>query len=135
MIHRLGGLASGLAVALFTIMFVEFIGNQLVPPPSGYDMSAGSAMSLPFENLIWPVIGWFLGALAGAWVAVRISGERWTAWAIVALVLAATIFNFALITHPMWMMIVGILAPILGGWVGQALPRGRPPKIDLESAD
>jgi hypothetical protein len=125
MIHRLGGLAAGLAVAIFTIMMAEFVGNQFFPPPRGYDMSAGSALSLPVANLIWPVIGWFLGALAGSWVAVRISGHRWTGWAIVALVLAATIFNFALITHPLWMMIAGVLAPILGGWVGQSLPKSR----------
>ena len=132
MIHRLGGLAAGLAVAIFTIMFVEFIGNQLFPPPRGYDMSAGSAMSLPVENLIWPVIGWFLGALSGAWVAVRISGERWTGWAIVVLVIAATVLNFAMITHPLWMMIAGPIAAILGGWIGQSLPRGRRPELDVD---
>lgn len=132
MIHRLGGLAAGLAVAIFTIMFVEFIGNQLFPPPRGYDMSAGSAMSLPVENLIWPVIGWFLGALSGAWVAVRISGERWTGWAIVALVIAATVLNFAMITHPLWMMIAGPVAAILGGWIAQMLPKGRRPELDVE---
>jgi hypothetical protein len=121
MVHRLIGLAAGLAVGLFAIIFVEFIGNQLFPPPRGYDMTSGSALSLPVETLIWPVIGWFLGGLAGAWVAVRISGERWTGWAIAALVLAATILNFALITHPLWMMIGGPLAPLLGGWIGQRL--------------
>ena len=132
MIHRLAALAAGLALAIFTIMLVEFVGNLLFPPPSGYDMSAGSALSLPVENLIWPVIGWFLGALAGSWAAGRISGEQWTGWAIVALVLAATIFNFALISHPLWMMIVGVLAPLLGGWLGQWLPKGRRPALTEE---
>jgi hypothetical protein len=132
MIHRLGGLAAGLATAIFTIMIVEFIGNQLFPPPRGYDMSAGSALSLPVENLIWPVIGWFLGALAGSWLAIGISGERWTGWAIAALVLAATIFTFTLVTHPLWMMIAGAAAPILGGWIGQLLPKGRRPELTEE---
>ena len=132
MIHRLGGLAAGLAVAIFTIMFVEFIANQLFPPPQGYDMSGGSALSLPVGNLMGPVVGWFLGALAGSWVAIRISGERWTGWAIVVLVLAATILNFALITHPLWMMIAGPAAAILGGWIGQALPKARRPRLDVD---
>lgn len=132
MIHRLGGLAAGLAVAIFTIMFAEFIGNQLFPPPRGYDMNAGSALSLPVENLMGPVVGWFLGAMAGSWVAVRISGERWTGWAIVVLVLAATVLNFALITHPLWMMIAGPVAAILGGWIGEALPKARRPRLDVE---
>ena len=127
MIHRLAGLAAGLAVALFAIMTTEFIGNQFFPPPDGYDMSGGSAMSLPVANLIWPVIGWFLGSFAGSWVALRIAGEQWAGWAIVGLVLAATIFNFALITHPLWMMIVGGLAPILGGWLGQLVSQSSGP--------
>ena len=130
MIQRLGGLAAGLAVALVTIVLVEFVGNQMFPPPRGYDMSAGSALALPVATLIWPVIGWFLGALAGAWVALRVSGEQWTGWAIAALVLAATMLNFVLVTHPLWMMIAGVLAPLLGGLLGQLLPRGRRPRLE-----
>ena len=125
MIRTLAGLAAGLAVAILTIMAVEGIGNQLYPPPAGYDMRSGSAETLPFATLIWPVIGWFLGAAAGTWVAVRVSGEKWAGWAIAVCVLAATILNLALITHPIWVIVVGVIAPLLGGWVGQMLPRGR----------
>jgi hypothetical protein len=122
MIRTLAGLAAGLAVAILTIIAIEGIGNQLYPPPAGYDMTSGSAETLPFETLVWPVIGWFLGAIAGSWVAVRVSGERWAGWAIAACVLAATILNLALISHPLWMIIAGAIAPLVGGWVGQRLP-------------
>ncbi|MGI8611223.1 MAG: hypothetical protein ACR2KH_02965 [Sphingomicrobium sp.] len=125
MIRQLAGLAAGLTVAISTIIALEAIGNQLFPPPAGYDMTSGSAETLPFETLVWPVIGWFLGAIAGCWVAVRVSGERWVGWAIAACVLAATILNLVLITHPLWMIIAGVAAPLLGGWVGQRLPTGR----------
>ena len=125
MVRALAGLAAGLAVAIFTVMAVEALGNQLYPPPAGYDMTQASAETLPFETLIWPVIGWFLGALAGGWVALRVSGERWTGWVIAACVLAATGLNFALITHPLWMIAAGIIAPLLGGWIAQRLPKGR----------
>ena len=124
MIRSLAGLAAGLAVAIFTIAGVEAIGYQLVPPPAGYDMSGVSSETLPFETLVWPVIGWFVGAIAGSWVAIRVSGERWTGWAIAACVLAATILNLVLITHPLWMIVAGVVAPPLGGWVGQLLPKG-----------
>jgi len=129
MIRTLAGLAVGLAVAIVSIMLAEFIGHQLFPPPRGYDMSQGSALSLPVETLIWPVIGWLLGAIAGSWVAIRICGKTWAGWVIALLVLAATIFNFALFSHPMWMMIAGAIAPLAGGWVGQRLPKGRPVEI------
>ena len=125
MIRQLAGLAAGLTVAISTIAAVEAIGYQLFPPPTGYDMAAGSSETLPLETLVWPVIGWFLGAIAGSWVAVRVSGERWTGWAIAACVLAATVLNLVLITHPLWMIIAGVLAPLLGGWVGDRLPKGR----------
>jgi hypothetical protein len=125
MIRNLAGLATGLGVAIMTVMAVEGIGNRLYPPPAGYDLTSGSAETLPFETLVWPVIGWFLGAVAGSWVAVRVSGERWLSWAVAVCVLAATILNLALITHPTWVIVAGIIAPVLGGWLGQRLPHGR----------
>jgi hypothetical protein len=117
----LAGVVAGLAAAIAIIMSVEGIGNQLYPPPRGYDMSSGSALTLPVRTLIFPVIGWFLGALVGAWLAVRISRRGWTAWVIAACVLAATVFNFALITHPLWVMVAGAIAAPLGGLIGQRL--------------
>ena len=123
-IRTLAGLAAGLLVAILTIMAVEGIGNQLYPPPAGYDMTTASAETLPFETLIWPVIAWFLGALAGGWVAVRVCGVRWAGWAIAGFVLAATLLNLALITHPLWMIIAGIAAPLLGGLIADRLPKG-----------
>jgi len=121
MIRELGGLAAGLGVAVATMVAVEAVGNRLFPPPAGYDLSQGSALSLPFETLVWPAIGWFLGALAGSWVAMRASGERWPAWVVAGCVLAATIFNLVLIRHPMWMIVAGVLAPLVGGWLGQQI--------------
>ena len=131
MLRTLMGLAAGLAVAIVAIVIVEAIGSQLFPPPRGYDMTRASAVALPIETLIWPVIGWFLGSLAGSAIAVHLAGQRWAGWAIVALVLAATVLNFALITHPTWMMVAGPLAAVLGGWLGQQLAsRTRRPSLD-----
>ena len=124
MIRTLAGLASGLTVAIVTIMALEAIGNRVYPPPGGYDMTGSSAESLPFETLVWPVIGWFVGSLAGAWVALRVSAEAWAGWAIAGCVLAATILNLALIRHPLWMIVAGLAAPVVGGWIAQRLPKG-----------
>ena len=119
MLRTLMGLAAGLAVAIVTIMIVEAIGNMLFPPPRGYDLTAGSAMALPIETLIWPVIGWFAGSLTGSALAVHLSRQPWAGWAIAALVLAAMVLTFALITHPLWIMVAGPLAALIGGWIGQ----------------
>ena len=128
MLRTLLGLAAGLAVAIVTVMIVETVGNQLFPPPNDFDMTLASAEALPFKTLVWPVLAWFLGSLAGSALAVYVSGQAWTGWAVAALVLAGTIFNFAMIAHPLWVMIAGGIAPILGGWLGQQLAgrtRGR----------
>lgn len=131
MLRTLVGLAAGMAVAIVTIIIAEAIGSQLFPPPRGYDLTRASAVALPFETLIWPVIGWFLGSLAGSALAVHLAVQRWAGWAIVGLVLAAMVLNFALITHPTWMMVAGPLAAILGGWLGQQLAaRTRRPSMD-----
>ena len=121
MIRPLAGLAAGLGVAIVTMVSVEAVGNRLFPPPAGYDLSQGSALSLPFETLVWPVIGWLLGALAGSWVALRASGQRWPAWVVTVCVLAASLLNLALIRHPAWMITAGVLTPLFGGWLGQQI--------------
>jgi sorbitol-specific phosphotransferase system component IIBC len=127
----LGGIAAGIAVAMLIIMAVETIGNQLYPPPRGFDMAAGSSVNLPFATLIFPVIGWFLGARAGAWLATHLSGHAWAGWALAGLVLLATLLNLVLITHPLWMIIAGIVAPILGGLIGQRLGARRLPRREV----
>ena len=124
MVRPLSAIAAGLATAIVTIMAVEAIGYQLYPPPAGFDMARPSAELLPFETLVFPVVGWFLGALAGGWLAIRLSGQRWTAWLVAAFVLAATILNLALITHPLWMIVAGLLASPLGGGVAQWISKG-----------
>ena len=109
MLRTLVGLAAGLAVAILTIMIVETIGHQLFPPPRGFDMTLESAMALPFANLIWPVLAWFLGSArrqrAGG---LHLGTSAGPAGRSPRFVLVGTIFNFALITHPLWMMIAGV---------------------------
>jgi hypothetical protein len=83
----------------------------------------GSVVALPFESLIAQVLGWFAGSLAGSALAVYVSGQRWTGWAIALLVLGGTIFYFALASQAVWMMIAGVVAPLLGGFLGQALAK------------
>ena len=121
MIRKLGGVAAGLVIAMALIMLIETLGHQLSPPPAGYDMNAGSARALPVGNLLFPVLGWFVGTLAGASAALRISRTRWTGWAVTAFVLLGAIANFAMITHPLWVMAAGIVAVVLAGWLAQRL--------------
>jgi hypothetical protein len=112
---------------LLTIMAVETLGHSVAPPPAGYDMNAGSALALPVSNLLFPVIGWFVGTFAGAFAASRISRAQWTGWTVAAIVLLGAVASFVMITHPLWVMAAGVVAPLLAGWLAQQLARAPPP--------
>ena len=126
--RTIGAVAGGIAVALLVIMLVEAIGNTLYPPPAGLDLQDADAVSrMPFRTLIFPVIAWFLGALAGGILAVWFSRLGWTAWPVAAVVLVGTVAQFALMAHPLWMMIAGLVAPVIAALLAQRLAPRRTP--------
>jgi hypothetical protein len=106
MIRILGGIVAGMAAAITFMMIVEAIGNQVAPAPA-----AG--------NAAFPVIGTLLGALVGGFLAIRVSDQPWTAWALAAAVLVATVFNFLLMDYAAWVIVAGLVAPLLGAWLAQ----------------
>lgn len=76
--------------------------------------------SLPTEAMVLLLVTWSVGAFAGGWVAARIAGWAFLlhAWLIGALVLFGVAMNFYTlktehdITHPDWLIIVGLLLPM-----------------------
>jgi hypothetical protein len=124
MVKKLGGLVAGLAVAVVTIMLMEALGHRLFPPPGGPDVYATAAGASPPATLAMVVLAWFLGTLAGSWLAVRISRAHWTGWAIAGAILLAAVYTFTTVSHPAWAMIAGILAPLVGAWLGIRLASG-----------
>jgi hypothetical protein len=129
MIRTLAGVAAGIAVAIVLMMIVEAMGNALFPPPA-LDLNNPDAPAfLPFMNQLFPILGWFLAAVAGGWLAIQTSARQWAAWLVAASVLVGEILDFALGRHALWVMIVGVVAPVLGAWVAQKLP-GRPLRVN-----
>ena len=126
MIRTLGGLAWGIGVAILVMMLVEAAGNQLYPPPVGLDLERpDAAFRMPFRTLIFPVLGWFLGPLAGGMIAIRVSGRRWASWPVAAVVLVGAIVQFALAGYPLWMIAAGLAAPPAAALLAQLLVRPR----------
>ena len=127
MMRQILGAVLGCAVAIGVIMLVELVGHAVLPAPTGYDPMTedGAARYLreaPMAAKLALVFGWFAGALAGGWTAVRIGLRSWLAWIPAGLVLLGGIANMVMIPHPVWMMAAGVLAPLLGGWLAS---RGR----------
>lgn len=120
MIRTLGGIAAGLAAAIVLMMVTEAIGHRVAPAPGWIDLPGGAEEpSMPVLSLLFPLLGWFLGALVGGWIAIRLSDRAWTAWAVAAIVLVAAIFNFVLLPFPAWVIVAGLGLPALGAWLAQ----------------
>ena len=125
MIRTLGGVAAGVAIAIVLMMVVEAIGNALFPTPAIDLNDPNAPQALPLANQLFPILGWFLGTLVGGWFAIRLSGRDWTVWLIAASVLVGELLDYLLGRHNAWVMIAGILAPLVAAWAAQKLPGGK----------
>ena len=70
MLRDIGAVVAGLAVAVVIIMAVQMVGHGIWPPPEGLDWNDTEvirtyASQLPFLALLFPIVSYFLGALAG----------------------------------------------------------------------
>lgn len=122
MIRTLGGIVAGMAAAITLIMVTEAIGNQIAPAPAQLEFTdITRTPPLPLMTLLFPILGWFLGALVGGFIAIKVSDRPWTAWVIAGAVLVATGFNFILMAFPPWVIVAGLIVPVLGGWLAQRI--------------
>jgi len=116
------GVIAGVVVALLCVGAVEMIGHSLYPPPAGLDIKdradqARLMEAMPAAAKAFVLLGWFAGALAGAWAANRIARRSIAGWAVALLVIAAGVATMLMIPHPAWMWAGGIALPLLAGWI------------------
>lgn len=118
MLRRVGGVVAGVVVAGVTVGVVQAIGHRLYPPPAGTNLGDVAQVTdyvanMPPVALSFVLLAWFLGALIGGWVALRIA--RWQAapWLVAGLILFGALWTFYNIPHPIWMMGGGIALPLL----------------------
>ena len=130
MLRLIGSIVAGIVLAVATVFVVELVGHIVYPvgETDMQDREAVAAMiaALPVGALLIVALAWLLGALVGGSLAARLSGRRWPAWvvaAVVALFALATVFMYP---HPVWMQIAAFVAPALGGLIaGHLAARGR----------
>ena len=116
------GIVAGIVVAFLCVFAVEWIGHDLYPPPEGLDIKdpadqARLMAAMPTAAKAMVLAAWFVGALAGAWVANRIAGRSIAGWIVALLVVAGGVATMIMIPHPVGMWAGGILLPLLAGWI------------------
>lgn len=116
------GIVAGVVVGGLVVFLVESAGHAMFPPPVGTDLSNPEAMktliaSLPAGAIVMLLLGWFLGALAGAVTAKVIAKREMAAWIVGVIFVALTASNFIYIPHPVWMMAAGVALPLLAAWI------------------
>jgi uncharacterized membrane protein len=118
------GIVAGIVAAFLIVFGVELVGHGLYPPPAGLDMTkaedqARLMAAMPTAAKAMVLAAWFLGALAGAWIANRIAQASLAGWIVALLVVAAGIATMIMIPHPAWMWAGGIALPLLAGWIAK----------------
>ena len=122
--------AVGTVVAFVLVGVIEAIGEVVYPPPEVVDLGSPDQLAtymqrLPGGALAFVLAAWivatFLGGLVAAWIAR--SRTALAAAIVVALVLAATIANFALIPHPAWMVAAGVVGIAIAAYLAGRLMR------------
>ena len=126
------GVIAGVCAMFVVIMAIEFVGNQVYPPPAGIDPRnpadvAAMLTAAPMGALVSIAIAWVAGAFAGGAVAAWIS-RIWpkSAAIVVALVVVAGVVSMiAMIPNPQWLAIVGLVFPVPAALAGAWLARPR----------
>ena len=128
MLRDIGAIIAGLAVSIAVIMAVQMVGHTLWPAPDGLNWNDTEVIrtytsQLPFLALLFPIVSYFLGALAGPYVACRIgTAQPLLMVGVIGLVLLAfTVANLIQLPHPVWFSVSAIAAVIIGGWLAWQL--------------
>ncbi|UIJ45410.1 hypothetical protein LZK98_00115 [Sphingomonas cannabina] len=128
--RKLLGVIAGIVAAMLVIFVVEMIGHWIAPPPASLDMTDKAALAVYVEGVplalkLLVALAWFLGALVGGHIALRIAGWPPATWIVAVVIAAGGIANVIQLPSPVWMQAAAVLAPLLGGWAALHVPGWR----------
>ena len=122
----------GAMVAFGLVSVGDAVAGSLMQLPSGVDPNDRAAViaalesvlaSVPLRTMLVMVAGYFVAAMGGGFIArkIALSATVWPSVTVGLLVLAGTVANFAMISHPTVMVVLGVLAPVPGALLGARL--------------
>jgi hypothetical protein len=116
---------AGMIVAFVLIFVVQTIGTRVYPPPAGMDgtsidsIKAAMAM-IPLASLLFVLLSYAAGSVAGGWVAARFAPRSKMAHAmtVAGLLFCLGVVNLLSLPHPPWFWVASSAIYWLGAWSG-----------------
>jgi hypothetical protein len=119
---------AGLVVCVVLIMCVQMAGMLLYPPPADVDLSDREVLKeliakAPVPALLLVLASYFVGVLAGSWVAGRLAGRAALIHGLIVgmFFFGLAVMNLSMYPHPLWFTVVclGLFLPAawLGAWL------------------
>ena len=133
-IKRVAGMVVGVVVTFSAVMAGEYLLHLVFPMPN-LDLTNPEAVkaamaAAPLGAKLGLAIVYGTAAFLGTFIATWIAGWRWSGWVPMGLLLAATIANFMMLPHAIWLVVLSLVLIVLEGWTGvrlgmaQAIKRG-----------
>jgi len=128
MLRKILGVIAGALLAFLLVMLLEAVINYAMAPaaidPSDTEGMKEMMANMPASAFLAVLLTYFLATLAGGFVAAKIARERWAAWVVAGLILAATLANVAMLPHPLWFTLSAVVLIAAAGWLGGQLAFG-----------
>ena len=127
--RKILAVVGGVILGGVVVFVVEWISSKVYPLPPGLDLNNREAMkayvaALPIGALLFVLLAYVLGSLAGGWLAAKIARDSrlHLPLTVGGVLLFFGIINLVTIPHPLWFAMVSILvflpAAYLGGRLG-----------------
>ena len=124
MLRNIAGAIIGIAVAVLTVMFVEWIGHSLFPFPDGLEITDTEALnahigSLPLTAFLLVLAGNLIATFDGVITACLIGRIKPFFYALLIgmLMIAATASNLLMFRHPNWYAAAVLIGIVLSAWL------------------
>lgn len=125
LVRNILALLAGAFVAIVLIGLLQAAAHAAYPPPTGLDYNDPAVrqkimMEAPVGALLMVLLSYFVGTLAGSWVAARFSADNPTrqAYLIGAMMLISGVMNLTAIPHPVWFSIGCVVAFLAAAYLG-----------------
>ncbi len=119
------GILLGAGVAVVVIWLMTGVAHLFYPasfaeaaltPPGEF----ASPLSLvPLRAIVVLILGWFLGALAGACVTNLVTRHGYLGWVVAGLVVLYGLLLGVLYPHPTWLALAAVVLPLFGGYLAR----------------